>query len=290
MIVDLPGVVLAFVLTSTGHSFVISGALLLWRYKQLLSAQVRWFGQPVAQTHPHLIREGQVTPGIMADEYRLRRDRLMQKIAEKCETSGEAGRSVVIIPSAPKVFMSHDIPYTFRQNSDFLYLSGFLEPDSVLLLESNGKSDSQYKSILFVPKRDPEREMWDGPRSGRDGALWLTGVDETYNVEDFEKYLRQSLKVSQQMRESRAASAVTWYDFKKPSHVEYHQKYVVKILSETGCRLVKSPRGIIQHLRLVKSPAEVELMRKTCEIASKGFVEVMKFSKPGVRAVIRLDL
>lgn len=254
---------------------------MLWRHKQLLSAQVRWFGQPVAQTHPHLIREGHVTPGITAEEYRLRRDRLMQKIIEKCEVSGEASRNIVIIPSAPKVFMSHDIPYTFRQNTDFLYLCGFLEPDSVLLLESNGKSNSQHKSVLFVPKRDPEREMWDGPRSGRDGALWLTGVDETHNVEDFENYLRQSLRVSQQVRE-RHASAVTWYDFKKPSHVEYHQKYVVKILTETKCRLVQSPRGIIQHLRLIKSPAEIELMRKTCEIASKGFAEVMKFSKAGV--------
>lgn len=64
---------------------------------------------------------------------------------------------------------------------DFLYLSGILEPDSALVLHGKGRPD---QAILFVPRRDPGRELWDGPRSGKDGAAALTGIERVHSTEE----------------------------------------------------------------------------------------------------------
>lgn len=70
----------------------------------------------------------------------------------------------MVIPSATKVFMSEKIPYVFRQNTDFLYLTGCMEPDCVLVLSTTQKDNSL--STLFLRKKDKHAEKWDGPRTG----------------------------------------------------------------------------------------------------------------------------
>lgn len=77
-----------------------------------------------------------------------------------------------------------------RVPQDFLYLSGFLEPDSALVLHGKGQPD---QAILFVPRRDPGRELWDGPRSGKDGAAALTGIERVHSIEELGVVLK-SLK------------------------------------------------------------------------------------------------
>lgn len=77
-----------------------------------------------------------------------------------------------------------------RVPQDFLYLSGFLEPDSALVLHGKGQPD---QTILFVPRRDPGRELWDGPRSGKDGAAALTGIERVHSIEELGVVLK-SLK------------------------------------------------------------------------------------------------
>lgn len=73
---------------------------------------------------------------------------------------------------------------------DFLYLCGILEPDSALVLHGKGRPD---QAILFVPRRDPGRELWDGPRSGKDGAAALTGIERVHSTEELGVVLK-SLK------------------------------------------------------------------------------------------------
>jgi len=73
---------------------------------------------------------------------------------------------------------------------DFLYLTGILEADSALVLHGTGRPD---QAILFVPRRDPARELWDGPRSGKDGAAALTGIERVHCTEELGLVLR-SLK------------------------------------------------------------------------------------------------
>jgi Xaa-Pro aminopeptidase len=238
---------------------------------QCHNQQLRWFGQPAAQTHPHLLQEGHVTPGISAEEYRTRRQGLIELIAQTNRITQNGG-ILVIIPSAPKMYMTYDIPYPFRQNTNFSYLCGFLEPDSVLVLESRNGTD--HTATLYVPKRDPYRERWDGPRSGVDGAVYLTGVDAAYNNDDLRNHLQKFIA------DSHLTSV--WYDSKKPAHPDFHTRYFTRFLSELNGKTIQSPQTLVQSLRLIKSPAEVELMKQTCRIASRSFQEVMKFSRPGV--------
>lgn len=122
-------------------------------------------------------------------EYALRRHKLMALVHKEAQGHSGTDHTVVVL-SNPTYYMSNDIPYTFHQDNNFLYLCGFQEPDSILVLQSfSGKQLPSHKAVLFVPRRDPGRELWDGPRSGTDGAIALTGVDEAYPLEEFQHLL-----------------------------------------------------------------------------------------------------
>ena len=230
---------------------------------------VRFFGQPAAQTHPHLLQEGEVTPGITIAEYQQRRNKLIERIIQRVRPK-QCEKHILIIPSAVKMIMSNDIPYPFRQNTDFLYLCGFQEPSSVLIIESSA-SLNDCKSTLFVPMRDPSMELWEGARSGVDGSVVLTGVDEAYNTDELGHYLRKYA--------ANNSNYLTWYDAHKPAHVEYHFRYFTEFLKG---HQVESPRSVIHSLRWIKSPAEIDLMQKSCNIAGKALEDTMHFSYPGV--------
>lgn len=229
--------------------------------------QCRYFGQPAFQTHPHLLQNGEVTPGITKQEYRNRRHSLMNEIVK--HEHGANKDHVVIVPSAVRTYMTQDIPYIFRQNTDFLYLCGFQEPGSVLLLEMCSGADQ--KSKLFVPKKDAHAELWEGPRSGREGSVTLTGVDEAYDIEDFGSYLSTLLKANE-------SNLAIWCDTKKSANLELQNNVVRPLL----CTRAKSIRSFMHKIRSIKSHSEIQLMQKSCSIASESFVETMKYSYPGV--------
>lgn len=133
---------------------------------------------------------GEVTPGLTQTEYEVRRQRLALLVEAQSERQGGSSPSsshVVVVLSHPTRYMTNDIPYPFHQNQDFLYLTGIMEPDSALVLHGTGRPDN---AILFVPRRDPARELWDGPRSGKDGASALTGVERVHSTEELSLVLR----------------------------------------------------------------------------------------------------
>lgn len=167
--------------------------------------------------------------------------------------------------------MSGKIPYFFRQSSDFYYLTGCLEPDSVLVLITNGKSEK--KSILFMRPKDKHAELWDGPRTGVDDSIYLFGVDEAYSVDALKSEIIRRTNI-----ESVSNKPVIWYDYSTSEQMNVSQQ-LKKIVEEYG--FIKSPTDHIERLRLFKSPAEIELMRKTCSIASESINETIRNSKPG---------
>ncbi|XP_021071923.1 xaa-Pro aminopeptidase 3 [Mus pahari] len=234
----------------------------------------RYLGQPSPVTHPHLLRPGEVTPGLSQVEYALRRHKLMALVHKEAQGHSGTDHTVVVL-SNPTYYMSNDIPYTFHQDNNFLYLCGFQEPDSILVLQSfSGKQLPSHKAMLFVPRRDPGRELWDGPRSGTDGAIALTGVDEAYPLEEFQHLLPKL----------RAETNMVWYDWMKPSHAQLHSDYM-QPLTEAKARSknkVRSVQQLIQRLRLVKSPAEIKRMQIAGKLTSEAFIETMFASKAPV--------
>ncbi|XP_055422482.1 xaa-Pro aminopeptidase 3 isoform X1 [Bubalus kerabau] len=234
----------------------------------------RYLGQPSPFTHPHLLRPGEVTPGLSQVEYALRRHKLMSLIHKEAQEQSGTDHTVVLL-SSPTYYMSNDIPYTFHQDNNFLYLCGFQEPDSILVLQSlPGKQLPAHKAMLFVPRRDPSRELWDGPRSGTDGAIALTGVDEAYTLEEFQ-HLVPKLK---------AETHTLWYDWMRPAHKQLHCDYMQQ-LAEVKARSknkVRAVQQLVQRLRLIKSPAEIERMQVAGKLTSQAFIETMFASKAPV--------
>uniref|UniRef100_G3VLC6 Xaa-Pro aminopeptidase 3 n=1 Tax=Sarcophilus harrisii TaxID=9305 RepID=G3VLC6_SARHA len=219
-------------------------------------------------------KQGEVTPGLSQVEYALRRHKLMTLIQKEARDQSGTDQAVVLL-SNPTFYMSNDIPYVFHQDNNFLYLCGFQEPDSILVLQSlPGKELPAHKAMLFVPRRDPSRELWDGPRSGADGAVALTGVDEAFPLEEF-KHLVPKLK---------AETSTVWYDWSKPSHAQLHLDFMKPVTeAKAGSRnRVRAVRQLIQRLRLIKSPSEIALMQAAGRLTSQAFVETMFASKAPV--------
>ncbi len=94
--------------------------------------------------------------------------------------------SVVIVRAATPKIRNNDAHYPYRQNSDFLYLSGFSEPGAMMVLLPEEKGG---QSIMFCRERDPDREMWDGVMAGTRGATGQYGFDRAYPIDDMEKRL-----------------------------------------------------------------------------------------------------
>lgn len=230
----------------------------------------RCFGQPVHQTHPHIMAEDEVTPGISKHEYSQRRSKLWQSLLK------EDHNTVAIIPSSSKVYMGHEVPYPFRQDTDFLYLSGFQEPDSILILTNihhiNKSNTDAFSSLLFVPKRDERRELWDGPRTGSQRAVNLTGVDESYDVDDFTKVIKSLTK--------NQPSFTFFYNHHSPTHHPFHRQYLQNICDSAA--KVSPISRLIQQVRSTKSLSEQRLMRKAGLITSHAFTKLMAFSTPGI--------
>lgn len=240
-----------------------------WRKRKV---PPRYLGQPSPYTHPHLLKHGEVTPGLTQTEYELRRHKLASLIAAQAARldptspkNGTLSSHIAVILSHPTRYMTNDIPYPFHQNQDFLYLTGILEPDCALVLCCLPRPE---KAILFVPRRDPARELWDGPRSGRDGASALTGVERVHSTEELGLVLK-TLKGS-----------TVWYDGSPSCHPQLHQAHMRPLLE--GGPMVRPLRPLIHSLRAIKSHGEVALMREAGRITAQAFKRTMSMSRGDV--------
>eukprot|EP00126_Sphaerothecum_destruens_P012550 Sdes_comp21504_c0_seq1m20125 len=234
-------------------------------------AQKRPLGQATPAFHPHLLKPGEITPGCTSQEYSSRRKRLLDLLPNN---------SVALLCSHPLVIMSADIPYPFRQNSNFLYLTGFLEPDAVLVLSKRDSLQS-YRSTLLVKPRDPTSEMWDGIRTGTDGAVDFLGVDEAHDTTFLPSLLDQLAVPGTRF----------YYDTSSPSHATFHQTILraLRPNNEAVSGIAVNPLDVlIQNMRLIKSEAELKNLHRSCEIASQGFLQVMKKSRAESRDPSRL--
>ncbi|XP_064637072.1 xaa-Pro aminopeptidase 3-like isoform X2 [Lineus longissimus] len=179
---------------------------------------------------------------------------------------------LVVFTSAPKLYMSIDVPYFYRQNTEFLYMSGFIEADSVLLLHSQKKLGSGFEEVMFVTQRNASKELWEGPSAGVEGGRDLLGIQNVKPLDHLDRYLANYLKDSNKF--------CLWYEYLKPVNQKIHSNSFLPLMKEAN--RVETPTKIVHHQRLMKSTAEIELMRKSNRIASEAFVEVMKFTKPWI--------
>ena len=149
-----------------------------------------------------------------------------------------------------------------------LYLTGCLEADCVLLMHTvPGQDPSSFKTVMFTPQYDPSQELWDGPRTIPSGAQKVWGVDEGLPLGEITKYL-SSLELD-------LNSPNIWYHYLNPNNHEIH-RLLHPWISGGRQGKMESAKPHIHNLRVIKSPAEIELMRKTCEISSESIINTMK--------------
>ncbi len=203
---------------------------------------------------------------IKMNEYAKRRQQLMQQI-------GSSG--IVILKAANTRYRNHYHEYPFRQNSDFYYLTGFNEPEAVLVLAPKRKEG---EFILFNRTRDREKEIWDGHRAGQDGARENFGADEAYPIQELEKRLPELLLGRENIHCMLGAC-------------QNFDKVLINAVSNVRAQIrngIAAPiafvdiRPSIHEMRLIKSPAEIALMRKAAEISADGHIRAMQFCKPGM--------
>jgi Xaa-Pro aminopeptidase len=184
-------------------------------------------------------------------------------------------KSVAIIPSARETTRSNDTHYRFRQDSDFLYLTGFEEPDSIAVIAPG--QDQKY--TLFVRPRDPEQEIWVGRRAGIEGAKSEFGADEAFPIAEFESKLQEILDGAQNL----------YYRLGVNADLD---SAIIRRISEMRAlnrkpihppRTIIDPATIVHEMRVLKSPEELELMQKAADIAAEAHVEAMKAVRPGMK-------
>ncbi len=199
-------------------------------------------------------------------EYAKRRKQLMQQVGQN---------GIVILKAAPSVARNHYHEYPFRQNSDFYYLTGFNEPEAVLVLAPKRKNG---EFILFNRVRDREKEIWDGFRAGQEGARKTYGADEAFSIAELEKRLPDLLEGRAEVH--CALGACASFDKIIINAVETVRSKVRSGVEAPSALL--DIRPTIHEMRLIKSPAEIALMRKAAEIAADGHIRAMQFCKPGL--------
>lgn len=168
--------------------------------------------------------------------------------------------------------MTGKIPYFFRQNTDFYYLTGCLEPESILVLWTDDKN--QTKSALFMRPKNNHDELWDGPRTGVEHSVDFFGVDEAYALRDLREFVAKYV--------SHSNSTNIWYE--SSDEAQPNLSGTLKQIA-SATQAFQSPTEFLHELRLIKSPAEIDLMRTTCDIASKAVNITMQDSRPGDKII-----
>ena len=195
-----------------------------------------------------------------------RRQQLMQ-------AAGEG--SILILPAAPERVRSRDTQYPYRQDSDFWYLTGCDEPEAVLVLVPGRKHG---EAILFCRERDLEREAWDGPRLGPEGAVAALGLDDAYPIADIDEILPGLLEGRRRVHYHLGRDAdfdlklIGWLN-RVRAQVRQGAQPPQEFL-ELG--------HLLDELRLFKSADELRLMQQAADISVQAHRAALRAARVGM--------
>lgn len=202
---------------------------------------------------------------ITPQEYQQRRQAVMAQI----------GQSTAIFRSAPHAVMHNDVDYNFRQDSDFYYLTGFNEPEAVAVLAPH---HGEHQFILFVQPKDLAQETWVGYRAGVEGAKERYGADIAFSIDELAEKLPDYTKGCDRL----------FYHFGQDETfnltILHHYQKMVATRSKrgTGPQAIADTKPIMHPLRMVKSPAEIELMRRATTISAQAHLRALEYTRPGL--------
>lgn len=197
--------------------------------------------------------------------YRERRQILLERMKE----------GIAIIASAPVQIRSNDTEYPYRQNSDFYYLCGFEEHNSILILS---KSSIEMKTILYLEPYNAEYALWNGAKLGLEKAKERFGVDEIRDVSEYPKAIQEHLREHVNL----------YIDLFNESAAVIQAKTAAKALRETRgvkrhIRSIHDLTHLIRSMRLIKTAEEIEIIKQAIEITAKAHHSAMKECRSGMK-------
>jgi len=186
------------------------------------------------------------------------------------------GGGVALVPTAPEQARNRDTHFPYRADSYFQYLTGFTEPEAVLVIVV-GRANAAPQSILFCREKNLEREIWDGFRHGPDGARELFGFDAAHAIGELEGKLPELL----------ADQPALWFSIGQDAG--WDQKIAaalnkVRAESRTGKHApaaIRDVRAELDAMRLVKDASELATMRRVADISTAAHIRAMRFVAPG---------
>jgi Xaa-Pro aminopeptidase len=197
--------------------------------------------------------------------YAQRRAHVLQSIAG----------SVAVIPGAHQLNRSNDTEFAFRQNSDFFYLTGFDEPDAVLVLAPEHPTQ---RVVLFMRERDRTLEIWNGKRLGTQAAPSQLGIDAAFPIDELATRLPEYL----------AGAGTLHY---RIGEDESFDRTIIAAVAQAAGKTRKTgksplhyadPGPLLHAMRLIKSPEELTIMRRAAEATRRGHVAAMAATRPGL--------
>jgi len=181
-------------------------------------------------------------------------------------------QAALVVAAAPEQVRSRDTQYPYRQDSDLWYLSGFPEPEAVLVLLPARRGS---RSLLFCRERDHERELWDGPRIGPEAAVRQYGVDAAYPITQLDALLPDLL----------AGRTQVYCGAARPAALDaLLGDWERRTVASTAANASVLDIGLLLHeLRLVKSADEIARMREAARISVLAHAAVLRAVRLGVR-------
>ncbi|HZJ94470.1 MAG TPA: Xaa-Pro aminopeptidase [Thiopseudomonas sp.] len=203
---------------------------------------------------------------ISPSEYAQRRQQLMQRMTPN---------SIAVLPAAATSTRNNSVDYPYRQDSDFYYLSGFQEPEAVLVLIPKREHG---EFILFCRERNPERELWDGLRAGQAGAMADYQADDAFPINDIDDILPGLMEGRERVY------------YSVGNNLEFDRQMMEWLNSiRSKARMGSQPPKefvVLDHLlhnaRLYKSPAEIALMQQAADISCRAHIRAMQAAQPGL--------
>ncbi len=184
------------------------------------------------------------------------------------------GDGVAVIPTAPEAIRNRDAHHPYRFDSYFWYLTGFPEPEAVLVLIGGKKP----KAILFCREKHEEREIWDGYRHGPKAAKSAFGFDAAYPIEQFDK------KLPELLADRGALWHAVGHDAAWDARIAAALN-AVRAQARAGKRaptIIHDLRAELDAMRLIKDDAEAAIQQRAADIASAGHARAMRACRPGM--------
>ena len=206
-----------------------------------------------------------LAPSIPPAEYQRRRHRLLAAIGRE---------GVAILTTAPEQVRNGHTHYPYRQASDFTYLTGFPEPEALLVLIPGRKEG---EVVLFCRPRDPEKEVWEGARAGVEGAIKFYGADQAYPFHALDEELPRLIADRDQLHYPLARDADL--DLKVMGWIQ--QLRAQARAGVSAPRALVSLEALLHEQRLIKDKTEIKLMRRAARVSAAAHRRVMRFCQPG---------